>query len=88
MDIPKCPYCSGEMRPGVLRTAQSTGVCFEPMPGLSDTVDLAGPYLFRRDIQFPALAASNADPSSYDMRKIDLSKYPVPLHRIFFTQKL
>ena len=54
MDIPKCPYCSGEMRPGVLRTAQSTGVCFEPMPGLRDTVDLAGPYLFRRDIQFPA----------------------------------
>lgn len=44
MDIPKCPYCSGEMRPGVLRTAQSAGVCFEPTPGLSDTVDLAGPY--------------------------------------------
>lgn len=34
---PKCPYCSGEMR-----------------PGLSDTVDLAGPYIFRRDIQFQA----------------------------------
>lgn len=50
MDIPKCPYCSGEMRPGVLRTAQSAGVCFEPTPGLSDTVDLAGPYMFRRDI--------------------------------------
>ena len=47
---PKCPYCSGEMRPGVLRTAQSAGVCFEPTPGLSDTVDLAGPYVFRRDI--------------------------------------
>lgn len=47
---PKCPYCSGEMRPGVLRTAQSAGVCFEPTPGLSDTIDLAGPYMFRRDI--------------------------------------
>ena len=33
-------------------------------------------------------AASNTGSSSYDMRKIDLSKYPVPLHRIFFTQKL
>ena len=47
---PKCPYCSGEMRPGVLRTTQSAGVCFEPTPGLSDTVDLAGPYMFRRAI--------------------------------------
>ena len=43
-----------EMRPGVLRTTQSAGVCFEPTPGLSDTVDLAGPYMFRRDIQFQA----------------------------------
>ena len=54
MMTPKCPYCSGEMRPGVLRTTQSAGVYFEPTPGLSDTVDLAGPYLFRRDIQFQA----------------------------------
>ena len=30
---PKCPYCSGEMRPGILRTAESVGVCFEPTPG-------------------------------------------------------
>jgi len=51
---PKCPYCSGEMRPGILRTAESVGVCFEPTPGLSDTVDLARPYIFRRDIQFQA----------------------------------
>ena len=51
---PKCPYCSREMRRGILRTAESVGVCFEPTPGLSDTVDLAGPYIFRRDIQFQA----------------------------------
>ena len=54
MTIPQCPYCTGEMRPGVLRTAQSAGVCFEPTPGLSDAVDLAGPYMFRRDIQLQA----------------------------------
>lgn len=58
MIAPKCPYCSGEMRSGVLRTVQSAGVCFEPTPGLSDTVDLAGPYLFRRDIQFSSFGCS------------------------------
>ena len=51
---PKCPYCSGEMRPGVLRTAQSAGGSFEPPPGRSDTGDLAGPYMFRRAIQLQA----------------------------------
>lgn len=66
---PKCPYCSREMRPGILRTAESVGVCFEPTPGLSDTVDLAGPYIFRRDFSFRRSAASSVGLSSCAMRK-------------------
>ena len=47
----KCPYCSGEMATGLLRAEESTGVCFEPIPGFSDTFYLSGPHVFRRSIQ-------------------------------------
>ena len=54
MMTPKCPYCSGEMAPGLLRAEESTGVCFEPTRGFSDTFYLSGPHVFRRSMQFPS----------------------------------
>lgn len=90
MDIPKCPYCSGEMRPGALCCGQHRApVSASSRCPASATLSIWPARICSAEISSSRRsAASNADPSSYDMRKIDLSKYPVPLHRIFFTQKL